>query len=66
MKVVYEKLKKERNRKLLILFTDGYIDHFKADEYKGFKSIMFLSRGCESQAPTLRDRGFQVICQDEE
>jgi predicted metal-dependent peptidase len=66
MRVVYEKLKQEHNRKLLILFTDGYIDHFTADMYPGFKSIMFLSRGCSGQAAELRERGFTVICQDEE
>lgn len=65
MRVVYEKLKQERNKKLLVLFTDGYIDHFLQKDYN-FKSIMFLSRGCEGQKPELEKRGFTVICQDDE
>jgi len=66
MRVVYEKLKKEGNRKLLILFTDGCIDDFLQKDYPGFKSIMFLSRGNGCYAKPLIDRGFKVISQDQE
>jgi len=66
MRVVYEKLKKEGNRKLLILFTDGCIDDFLQKDYPGFKSIMFLSRGNECYAKPLVGRGFKVITQDTE
>ena len=65
MRVIYETLKREKNRKLLILCTDGAIDHFKNDGW-GFKSIMFLSRGNECYADALKERGFPVICQDQE
>jgi predicted metal-dependent peptidase len=65
MQVIYKKLKNENNRKLLILFTDGCIDHFKNEGW-GFKSIMFLSRGNRGYADALIERGFKVICQDEE
>lgn len=64
MKCVYERLKRDNNRKLLVLFTDGAIDHFKNEGW-GFKSIMFLSTGNECYADSLRERGFTVICQDE-
>ena len=64
MRVMYEKLKRERNRKLLILFTDGFIEHDLNNEGWGFKSIMFLSRGGESMKEPLEKRGFTVICQD--
>lgn len=65
MRCVYEQLKRDNNRKLLVLFTDGCIDHFKNEGW-GFKSIMFLSRGNECYSDSLRDRGFTVLCQDEE
>jgi predicted metal-dependent peptidase len=65
MKLGPEMLKREGNKKLLIIFTDGYIDHFEAKEFP-FKIIMFLSRGNEHNAPALRDLGFKVITQDEE
>jgi hypothetical protein len=65
MRCVYEQLKRDNNRKLLVLFTDGCIDHFKNEGW-GFKSLMFLSRGNECYADAIRDRGFQVLCQDEE
>jgi predicted metal-dependent peptidase len=65
MKLGPEMLKREGNKKLLIIFTDGYIDNFEAKEFP-FKIIMFLSRGNEHNAETLKERGFQVITQDEE
>lgn len=66
MKLIYEKLKRENNRKLVILFTDGYIDDFSKSEYPGFRTVMFLSRGGSSNKDTLEKRGFRVICQDDE
>ena len=65
MGVIYEKLKREKNRKLLVLFTDGCIDHFMNEGW-GFKSVMFLSRGNECYGESLKERGFTVICQDME
>lgn len=65
MRVIYEKLKRERNKKLLILFTDGYIDNFNNEGW-GFKSIMFLSKGFGCNKDILQTRGFPVICQDDE
>jgi len=62
---IWHKLKNEKNRKLLLCFTDGCIDVFLSEGW-GFKSIMFLSRGNECYAQSLRDRGFITICQDQE
>jgi len=66
MQPIFEKLKRERNKKPLILFTDGEIDHFLAKEYESFKHIIFLSRGKSRYKETLEKRGFKVICQDDE
>lgn len=66
MQPVFERLKREGNKKPLILFTDGYIDDFMADEYKTFKHIMFLSRGNSGQKAKLESHGFKVLCQDDE
>lgn len=66
MRLVFEKLKKEKNRKLLVLFTDGFIDDFKKADYPGFRSIMFLSRGGVENRKQLEEKGFKVICQDDE
>jgi len=59
------KLLKEKNKKLLLIFTDGYIDTFLQKDYN-FKIIMFLSRGNAHMAGSLEERGFKVITQDEE
>jgi predicted metal-dependent peptidase len=59
------KLAGEKNKKLLIIFTDGYIDTFMQKEYN-FKIMMFLSRGNSHLAESISSRGFRVICQDEE
>jgi predicted metal-dependent peptidase len=59
------KLKKEGNKKLLVIFTDGYIDVFFKRDY-AFKIIIFLSRGNSHTSQTFIERGFQVINQDEE
>lgn len=59
------KLAGEKNKKLLIIFTDGYIDTFFQKDYN-FKIIMFLSRGNSHLAESLSSRGFRVLCQDEE
>jgi predicted metal-dependent peptidase len=66
MRPIFEKLKGEKNRIPLILFTDGEIDSFSAEEYTGFKHIIFLSRGHEGMKPFLERNGFKVICQDHE
>ena len=66
MKLVFEKLKREKNKKLLVLFTDGFIDDFKKEEFPGFRSIMFLSRGGVENRKQLEAKGFKVICQDDE
>jgi len=60
-----EKLKREKNKKLLIIFTDGYIDNFEQKSYP-FKIIMFLSRGNSHNAQVLEERGFVVLNQDVE
>lgn len=60
-----EMLKREKNKKLLIIFTDGYIDNFEAKDYP-FKIIMFLSRGNSQNTETIAERGFMVINQDED
>jgi predicted metal-dependent peptidase len=59
------KLKKEGNKKLLVIFTDGYIDVFEQKDFP-FKIIMFLSRGNSHNAEILKERGFTVVNQDEE
>jgi predicted metal-dependent peptidase len=66
MRCVFEKLKRENNKKLLILFTDGAIDSFDPKEYAKFKHIMFTSRGNRMYGENLQKQGFTVICQDEE
>lgn len=66
MKLIFEKLKRENNRKLVILFTDGYIDDFTKSEFPGFRTVMFLSRGGTSNKDVLEKKGFKVICQDDE
>jgi predicted metal-dependent peptidase len=65
MQVIFERLKKEKNRKPVILFTDGDIDHFSPKLYN-FKILMFLSRGHSYNKPILEEIGHHVICQDEE
>jgi predicted metal-dependent peptidase len=65
MKLGPMKLQREGNKKLLIIFTDGAIDNFKADEFS-FKIIMFLSRGNSHRTHELIERGFMVINQDED
>lgn len=65
MRVIFEKLKNEKNRKPVILFTDGDIDRFYAKDYN-FKIIMFLSRGHSHNKKVLETLGFSVISQDEE
>jgi len=66
MQVIFEKLKGEKNRKPVILFTDGDIDHFHAREYPSFKTLIFLSRGHGHNKETLEGLGYKVISQDEE
>lgn len=66
MRCVFEKLKRENNKKLLILFTDGAIDSFDPKEYSKFKHIMFTSRGNRMYGENLQKHGFTVIMQDEE
>lgn len=65
MQPVFELLKREGNKKPLILFTDGYIDDFLASTYPGYKHIMFLSRGNSGQRKKLESNGFKVLCQDD-
>jgi predicted metal-dependent peptidase len=65
MQVIFEKLKREKNKKPVILFTDGEIDSFCASQYN-FKILMFLSRGHSQYKPILEKQGFKVVCQDEE
>lgn len=60
-----EMLKREKNKKLLIIFTDGYIDNFQAKDFP-FKIIMFLSRGNSHNTGEISSRGFMVINQDED
>lgn len=60
-----EKLKREGNKKLLIIFTDGYTDVFFQKDYP-FKIMIFLSRGNSHNTETFKERGFTVINQDEE
>jgi predicted metal-dependent peptidase len=60
-----EKLKREGNKKLLIIFTDGYTDVFFQKDFP-FKIIIFLSRGNSHNTETFKERGFTVINQDEE
>lgn len=66
MEPIFCKLKDEKNKKPLILFTDGEIDNFKASSYTGFKHIIFLSRGHSHKKKWLESNGFKVICQDDE
>lgn len=65
MEVALEKLKKEKNRKTTILFTDGDISRIKQANY-GFKVIIFLSRGHSHNKQRIESWGFKVICQDNE
>jgi predicted metal-dependent peptidase len=65
MQVAFEKLKREKNRFPVILFTDGEIDRFNASDYP-FKTLVFVSRGHSYTKPIIENCGFKVICQDEE
>jgi hypothetical protein len=60
-----EMLKREGNKKLLVIFTDGYTDVFFQKDYP-FKIIIFLSRGNSHNTEAFKERGFVVINQDEE
>jgi len=59
------KLRKEGNKKLLIIFTDGYTDVFEQKDFP-FKIMIFLSRGNSHNTEIFKERGFTVINQDEE
>lgn len=62
-----ELLKKEKNRKLTIVFTDGYVENeVKKDDYT-YDIVLFLSSSANTwTANNLRERGFVVIHQDGE
>lgn len=57
-------LEAENNKKLVVIFTDGWVEHDIKNNYR-YPSIMFVSSsGNESICSDLRERGFRVIHQD--
>lgn len=64
--VVFEKLKKERNRKLLVIFSDCEVGSPKKENYKDLNIIWFASRGNEYNANNLKSLGWEVVQQDDE
>jgi len=65
LKPVLDKLKKEKNKTLTVVFTDGYIDDgYTSTEY-AYPILIFASASCrEYTATQLRQRQFKVIHQD--
>lgn len=62
---VLELMKKEGNQKLVVVFTDGYIEDTVSDANYNFPVLMFVSSsGCESTVEGLRKRFKTVIHQD--
>lgn len=62
MRSALDVLLNERNRKPVVIFTDGYIDWFAQEEFP-FKVLLFLT--CKENANDIRKRGFQVVCPKE-
>jgi hypothetical protein len=52
-------LKREDNKKPVVIFTDGLIDYFTAEEFK-FKILMFFTM--PGAVETIKKRGFKIIC----
>lgn len=67
LKTPLDMLKKEDNRKMVVVFTDGHVDtDFKQDDYP-FDVLMFVSSsGSRYVCDELRSRGFKTIHQDGE
>lgn len=65
MKSALDLFKKERNDKLTIVFTDGWVEEgYDADEYSYPIIIFVSSNGRSYGVEALRKRGFKVIHQD--
>jgi predicted metal-dependent peptidase len=59
MRTALEMLKREGNKKPVVIFTDGLIDYFTAEEFK-FKILMFFTM--PGAVETIKKRGFKIIC----
>ncbi len=59
MRTALELLVREGNKKPVVIFTDGFIDYFTAEEFK-FKILMFVTSA--SIVENIKKKGFKVIC----
>lgn len=59
MRTALEMLRREGNKKPVVIFTDGAIDYFTAEEFK-FKILLFVT--IPDTVDTLKKRGFKIIC----
>lgn len=59
MRTALDVLVKENNRKPVVIFTDGYIDYFTAEEFK-FKVLLFVTD--PHTVYDINNRGFRTIC----
>lgn len=60
MSVVLEKLKREKNRKPVIIFTDGGVEQSDASQWD-FPIIVFISRGNENMVDYVQKMGYHVV-----
>lgn len=64
MKVPLDKLQMERNKKMVVVFTDGWVENDLENTYN-FPSVIFVSSsGNEHICTSLHKRGWKVIYQD--
>jgi predicted metal-dependent peptidase len=59
MRSALELLQRENNRKPCVIFTDGLVDFFAAEEFQ-FKVLLFVT--VKETVYDLTNRGFKVIC----
>lgn len=59
MRTALDILVKEKNKKPVVIFTDGEIDYFAAEEFK-FKILLFVTNS--HTVYDLNNRGFRTIC----
>lgn len=63
MRSALDVLVEEKNRRPVIIFTDGIIDYFTAEEFK-FEIVLFVTE--KNTAEDIKKRGFNVICPKED
>lgn len=63
MRSALDILVQEKNRRPVIIFTDGLIDYFTAEEFK-FEIVLFVT--VKETAADIEKRGFNVVCPKED